>query len=254
MASMPPGVSGAIRGMFLRIQRRPVSTGTVPSSATVRTCTACSPTPSASSGRSPAKKRNWLVSQTSFHSRSYTSAAEPVASISRATAARRGSTWASESTPHSYHGPARPPVRPLLAVLGPAPHAAGGRAGLARRAPGRGDAEDAHRLEPEAEALAAVGRAHVEAGEVAHALEPVADGVAVGVEPLRRARHIAVALEEGLERLDEVGLVLGVVGGERLDGLGVEALELGRVLAHRRQQQAVGPRVLASEHPGRLCP
>ena len=45
--------------------------------------------------------------------------------------------------------------------------------------------------------------------------------------------HVAVGLEERLDRLHEVGLVLLVVGDERLDGLGVEALQLGRVLAHR---------------------
>ena len=67
---MPPGVSCAISGMFLRIHSIPVSNGTIPSSAVVRTVTACCPTPSASSGRSPAKKRNWLVSHTRLHSRS----------------------------------------------------------------------------------------------------------------------------------------------------------------------------------------
>src|SRR5829696_1299045 len=83
-----------------------------------------------------------------------------------------------------------------LAVLRAAPHAAGARARLAGGALRRGDAEHAHRLEPEAEALAAVRRADVEAGEVAHPLEAVAHGVAVRVQPRRGARHVAVALEE----------------------------------------------------------
>ena len=83
--------------------------------------------------------------------------------------------------------------------------------------------------------------------EVADALEPVADGVAVGVEPLGGAGDVAVALEERLQRLHQVGLVLGVVGDERLHGLGVEALELGRVLAHGGEQEAVGAGVLEGQ-------
>ena len=59
---------------------------------------------------------------------------------------------------------------------------------------------------------------------------------------------VAVGLEEGLDRLHEPRLVLLVVGDERLHGLGVEALELGRVLAHRAQQQAIGARLLEGEH------
>ena len=42
---MPPGVSCAISGMFWRIHAIPVSNGTIPSSARVRTVTACSPEP-----------------------------------------------------------------------------------------------------------------------------------------------------------------------------------------------------------------
>ena len=67
---MPPGVSCAISGMFLRIHSMAVSSGTIPSSDSVRTVTGCSPSPSRSSGRSPAKKRNWLVSHARFQSRS----------------------------------------------------------------------------------------------------------------------------------------------------------------------------------------
>src|SRR5215204_7397020 len=98
-----------------------------------------------------------------------------------------------------------------LAVLRAAPHAAGAGPRLAGGALRRGDAEHAHRLEPEAQALTAIGRADVETGEVAHALEPVADRVAVGVEPRGGAGDVAVALQERLERLHEVGLVLRVV-------------------------------------------
>ena len=67
---MPPGVSCAISGMFLRNHSMAVSNGTIPSSDCVRTATGCMPSPSASSGRSPAKKRNWLVIHTRRHSRS----------------------------------------------------------------------------------------------------------------------------------------------------------------------------------------
>ena len=84
--------------------------------------------------------------------------------------------------------------------------------------------------------------------EVAHALEPVADRVAVGVQPRGGAGDVAVGVEERLERLHEVGLVLLVVGDERRDRLVVEALQLGRVLAHRGQQQPVGAGVLEGEH------
>ena len=87
----------------------------------------------------------------------------------------------------------------------------------------------------------------VEPGEVAHALEPVAHGVAVREQALGGAGDVAVGVEERLERLHEVGLVLLVVGDERLDRLGVEALQLDRVLAHRRQQQPVGAGVLEGE-------
>ena len=50
-----------------------------------------------------------------------------------------------------------------------------------------GDAEHAHRLQTEAEALAAVGRGDVQPAEVAHALEPVADRVPVGEQARRRS-------------------------------------------------------------------
>jgi hypothetical protein len=59
---------------------------------------------------------------------------------------------------------------------------------------------------------------------------------------------VAVAVEERLERLHQVGRVLLVVGGQRLDGLGVEALQLGRVLTHGRQQQAVGAGRVEGQH------
>ena len=62
------------------------------------------------------------------------------------------------------------------------------------------------------------------------------------------AGDVGVGVQERLERLHEVGLVLLVVGHQRLDRLGVEAVQLGRVLAHRRQQQPVGARVLERQH------
>src|SRR3954451_7235787 len=95
-------------------------------------------------------------------------------------------------------------ARRSSAVLGAAAHAAGAGARLAGGALRRGDPEHAHRLEAEPEALAPVGRADVEPGEVAHALEPVAHGVAMGVELLGGSGDVAVALQERLERLHEV--------------------------------------------------
>ena len=62
------------------------------------------------------------------------------------------------------------------------------------------------------------------------------------------AGDVGVGVQERLERLHEVGLVLLVVGDQRRDRLGVEALQLGRVLAHRRQQQPVGAGVLERQH------
>src|SRR5215218_5445894 len=96
------------------------------------------------------------------------------------------------------------------ALLAAARHPTAASAPLGRRPARRGDPEHAHRLQPEAELLARGG---------------------VG--------DVAVALQERLERLHEVGLVLLVVDDERLDRLGVEALELARVLAHRGEEQAV---------------
>src|SRR5215210_7558779 len=92
------------------------------------------------------------------------------------------------------------------AVLGPAPDAAALGARLRRGATRRGDPQHAHRLEPEPELLAAVRRGDVEAGEVADALEPVAHRVPVREQPLRGPGHVAVAVEIGLERLDQLGL------------------------------------------------
>ena len=116
-----------------------------------------------------------------------------------------------------------------------------------RRAAGGLDAEDAHRLQAEAELLAALGGAQVVAAELADALEPVADRVAVGEEGLGGRGDVAVVVEVGLDGGDQLGLVLLVVGGQRRDGLVEEALELGRVLAQRRQQQPVGARLLEGE-------
>ena len=107
---------------------------------------------------------------------------------------------------------------------------------------------------PEAEALAAVGRAHVEAAQLAHAVEPVANGVAVGEELLGGVRHVAVGGEERLEGADQLGLVLAVVVHQRRDGLLVEALQLGGVLAHRGQQQPVGAGLVEREAAWRRAP
>src|SRR6202167_1887222 len=126
-------------------------------------------------------------------------------------------------------------------------HAPAFRARLRGGAARGGDAEHAHRLQTEAELLAAVAGADVEARELAHALEPVVDRVAVREQSLCGAGDVAVRLEKGLERAHEIGLVLLVVGDERLHGLRVEALQLAGVLAHRRKQQAVGAGLLERE-------
>ena len=107
-------------------------------------------------------------------------------------------------------------------------------------------------LRPRPRPLAAVGRRDVEAAQLLHALEPVADRVAVGEELRGRLRDVAVGLEERLEREHEVGVVLLVVGDQRRDRLVVEALQLGRVLAHRGQQDPVRARLLEREQSA--CP
>src|SRR3954468_19652342 len=76
--------------------------------------------------------------------------------------------------------------------------------GLTRRPGPVGDAEDPHRLQPEAQLLAAVRRADVQAGELADALEAVPDRVAVREEPLRGPGDVAVGVEERLDGLQEV--------------------------------------------------
>ena len=59
--------------------------------------------------------------------------------------------------------------------------------------------------------------------------------------------HVAVVLQIGLHAGHQLRLVLLVVGGERRQGLLVEALQLPGVLAHRREEQAVGAGVLEGE-------
>src|SRR3954447_26305373 len=79
-----------------------------------------------------------------------------------------------------------------LAVLRLPRHPPGLGAALVRRTARRGDAQHPHRLEAQREALAAVGRAHVEPGQLPDAVQAVADRVAVGEELLRRVRHAPV--------------------------------------------------------------
>src|SRR6185312_9296045 len=86
-----------------------------------------------------------------------------------------------------------------LAVLGVPRDAAAPGAGLRGRSAGGRDAEHAHRLQAEAELLAAVGGGDVEPGQVAYALEPIADRVSVREEALRGAGDVAVGVEERLE-------------------------------------------------------
>jgi hypothetical protein len=90
------------------------------------------------------------------------------------------------------------------------------------------------------------------AAELADALEPVADRMAMGEQGLGGRGDVAVVVEVGLDGGDELGLVLLVVGGERGDRLVEEALELGRVLAHRGEQQAVGAGLLERERRAAL--
>src|SRR5215213_1750825 len=133
-----------------------------------------------------------------------------------------------------------------LALFAAARHPSAARAAL-RRGPARGgDPEHPHRLEPEAELLAPVGRGDVQPGQVAHPLEPVADRVAVREQPRGGVRDVPVTLQERLERLDQIRLVLVVVRDERLDRLGVEALELAGVLAHGREQAPVASKASTS--------
>ena len=85
--------------------------------------------------------------------------------------------------------------------------------------------------------------------ELAHAFEAIADRVAVGDEARGGGVDVGIAVQEGGQGAQEIGLVLLVVGNERAHGLLVEALELGWI-AHVRQQQLVGAGLLV----GKLSP
>ena len=104
-----------------------------------------------------------------------------------------------------------PPASPL-AVLVLVRHAACFAALLVGWAAWRDYAQDAHRLQSQREAFAAVGGGDVEGGQLLHALQAVADRVAVGEELLGGPGDVAVGVQEGLERPDQLGLVLLVVG------------------------------------------
>ena len=65
------------------------------------------------------------------------------------------------------------------------------------------------------------------------------DGVAVRVEGARRGVHVAVVVQVGLERAEQVGVVLAVVGDQGLDGVLVEAAHLLRLGGEGAEQQAV---------------
>src|SRR5215208_1358750 len=96
-------------------------------------------------------------------------------------------------------------------------------------------------LQAEPEPLPVLGLHRVEPGQLLHAVEPVGDGVTVGVDRRRRRVHVAVALEVGLERADQVGRVLVVVANDRGDGVLVEGADLLRMRGEHTEQQAVGP-------------
>ncbi len=78
-------------------------------------------------------------------------------------------------------------------------------------------------------------------------LQPVANRVPVREQAPGRLRDVAVVLQVRLHGGHQVRLVLVVVGGERRERLLVEALQLARILAQRREQQAVRPRVLEGQ-------
>src|SRR5829696_8796076 len=141
--------------------------------------------------------------------------------------------------------------RPPLLLRAPGNLAAFG-ARLQGWASRRGYAEDSHRLQAEAQLLATLGGGDVVAAELADALEAVADRVAVGEELFGGCGDVAVVAEVGLDRRHQLGLVLLVVSGERLDRLPVEALQLGGVLAHRGQEQPVGTGVLEGDQGAAL--
>src|SRR3954453_7085503 len=109
------------------------------------------------------------------------------------------------------------------------------RARLGRRARRGRDTQHPHRLEAEAKLLPPLARADVMARQLLDPFQPVADRVPVGEQARGRLRHVAVVVQIGLHGFLELGLVLLVVGGERGERLLVEALQLSRVIAHRRQ-------------------
>src|SRR5215212_11687790 len=90
-----------------------------------------------------------------------------------------GQSRSGSQLPHSPIAVATVPPSQGLAVLVLVRHAARFAALFVGWAAWGLDAEDSHCLQAQGEALAAVGRGDVQAGELLHALEPVADRVAV---------------------------------------------------------------------------
>src|SRR3954447_9056527 len=76
---------------------------------------------------------------------------------------------------------------------------------------------DPQGLQAEAQALAVLGRGGIEPGELLNALEAVGDRVPVRVDRSRGGVHVAVVDEIGLERRDELALVLVVVARDGRD-------------------------------------
>jgi len=81
-------------------------------------------------------------------------------------------------------------------------------------------------LESQAESFAALRLVWREAGELMHSREAIADRVAMKLHPLGGVGRRAVMCEELAQRLDELGVVLGVVRLKRRDRLGAQLLEL----------------------------
>src|SRR4051794_11679893 len=122
--------------------------------------------------------------------------------------ARCRSCWRVQTSPSLGRGRVR-------WVTSTAPrHAATPRTVLRGRAAAGGDAEHAHRLEAEAELLAAVGGSDVQAGELADALEAVADGVAGGGKAPGGGRGGGVGLQGTPRRGPPGGARPPRVGGE----------------------------------------
>ena len=85
------------------------------------------------------------------------------------------------------------------------------------RGPARrlGDGQQSANRQSQMKREPSLGPAQVDAGDFIDAIHPIQQGVAMDDERFGRLRQVAVAIEEGLQRLDQVGVLPHIVFGEQ---------------------------------------